>query len=126
MSRRSTSLLVLLALLLALGQPLCLCRRVQLASSSNVASCCAPEESAPRPDAPCGEDGGKCECARDGRLVPVEFQTPPGVSFALAFAYELPAYAVEPARTPEPPRAALLRGRSPAPPGIARDLPLRI
>lgn len=123
MSRRPASLLVLLALLATLWQPLCPCRGA-LAESRDAANCCSSEDSAPLPSSPCEEHGGDCECGHGARLVPLEPASPVGVSPALLF--ELPSFAAGPALAARAAQAEFRGRQGAAEPGRPRALPLRI
>lgn len=124
MSRFSTHLLLVLALLGALWHPLCACAGARTTSESPAqgTNCCeAPEK---QPVDPCGQPSGQCECERQlllawsldgvGSVVLPALDLPPTVG-VLPLALELEV------RSRPAPRAL-----PPRPPDRARLLPLRI
>lgn len=126
MTRLSTRLLLLLALLGALWHPLCACTGTWTASEPRTesASCC--ESSAPSTSSdPCGKPAGECECERELTLASTEgdggatFRVP---LFALAPCVGVlpiePRFVVRPRPT--------ARAVPPRPPDRCRPVPLRI
>jgi hypothetical protein len=125
MPRRQTVLLLALALLSALWQPLCLCRSVSASRSASTGKGCCSEQEAPRPDDPCEPHDGACDCGTKLTLALAEFDGT-GSSVTFAFALELPSFLPPPPMARERVHAAVPCGRPPASPGSAGRLPLRI
>ena len=123
MLRRQAVVLLVLALLSALWQPLCLCRSASAGRGESTGSCCTEQE-APRPADPCGQHDGVCGCGTKLALAPAEFDGTVNVPFA--FALELPSFRPPPPLARGRVHAAIPLGRPPAPPGSAGRLPLRI
>lgn len=134
MFQRPAFPLLLLALLAALWQPLCLCRSSGGGSkASSATQGCCEEQRAPRPSAPCERHDGECGCGTKLALAPVEVAGTGGIGgtvhtgeVTFAFLLELPAYLPGSSATAELVPTAVPIGRPPAPPGSARRLPLRI
>ena len=124
MFRRQAVLLLALALLSALWQPLCLCRSVSAGQSASTGKGCCSEQEAPRPDDPCEPHDGGCDCDTKLALAPAELDGTASLTFA--FALELPSFLPPPPLARERVHAAIPCGRPPAPPGSAGRLPLRI
>jgi hypothetical protein len=126
MRQRPAFLLLLLVLLTALAQPLCLCSAALGARSdqdSAAAGCCGTEDERP-PSSPCGEHGDACECGHETQLVAHEGETSAQAGPLVALALELRAPAF--LRVISRESSALPGARAPAPPDRASLLPLRI
>lgn len=126
-----TPTLLLLALLVALVQPLCLCRAdVLRARTTNGAESCCSRSNAPRRADPCGRTDGRCECERIVVLAEPVPMTSLVLDLELALAQPvlgLPSTCLATTSAPvEYPARAQADGGPPLPPGRPGQLPLRL